>query len=101
MSARPQLSEEFSAGPARLRVDVIGGEPREHVLDDLSFLDYRLAHVTISSAITLDEPDVTWYPDGEKAVRADGRGVTFSGPWPPGPIQKVIVALLALRMEAL
>jgi hypothetical protein len=26
--------------------------------------------------------------------------MTFSGPWPAGPIQKVIVTMLALRMEA-
>jgi hypothetical protein len=100
MNARPQLTEEFTVGPARLRVDVIGGEPREHVLDDLAFLDYRLAHVSISPVPTLPEPDITWYPDGEQSVRAEGRGVTFRGPWAPGPLQKVIVALLALRMEA-
>ena len=47
MTRTPQLVEEFSAGAARLRVDVIGGEPREHVLDDLSFLEYRLADVRI------------------------------------------------------
>ena len=48
MTSTPTLTEEFSCGAARLRVDVLGGAPREHVLDDLSFLDYRLAHVTIS-----------------------------------------------------
>ena len=37
-----QLSEEFSSGGARLRFDVHGSKPREHVLDDLSFLAYRL-----------------------------------------------------------
>jgi hypothetical protein len=99
MTATPQLTEEFACGAARLRVDVIGGEPREHVLDDLSFLDYRLAHVTISPTVTLPDPDITWHQDGDKAVRYDGRRVTFTGPWPAGPIQKVIVALLALRME--
>jgi hypothetical protein len=48
MNDQPQLTEEFSAGAARLRVDVHGGEPREHVLDDLTFLNYRLADVRIS-----------------------------------------------------
>jgi hypothetical protein len=100
MNAKPQLTEEFSAGAARLRVDVIGGEPREHVLDDLSFLNYRLADVRISPEITLGDPDIVWNQDGDKAVTYDGRCVTFTGPWPAGPIQKVIVAVLALRMEA-
>jgi hypothetical protein len=94
-----RLSEEFSAGDARLRVDVLGGEPREHVLDDLHFLDYRLADVRISPEVTLPEPDIVWQQEGEKDVRYDGRSVTFTGPWPAGPLQKVIVAVLALRME--
>jgi len=100
MKRQLQLTEEMSAGAARLRVDVYGGEPREHVLDDLSFLNYRLADVRISPEVTLAEPDIVWDQDGEKTVTYDGRVVRFSGPWPAGPIQKVIVAVLALRMEA-
>lgn len=94
-----RLSEEMSAGPARLRVDVYGGEPRAHVLDDLNFLNYRLADVRISPAVTVPEPDIVWYQDGPKDVCYDGRIFIFSGPWPAGPIQKVIVTMLALRME--
>jgi len=100
MNAKLQLTEEFSAGAARLRVDVYGGEPREHVLDDLTFLNYRLADVRISPEVTLADADIAWNQDGDKAVSYDGRVVTFTGDWPAGPIQKVIVAVLALRMEA-
>jgi hypothetical protein len=96
-----RLSEEMSAGPARLRIDVHGGAPREHVLDDMAFLDYRLADVRISPSVTLAEPDIVWHQDGPKAIDYDSGRMVFTGPWPPGPIQKVIVALLALRMEAL
>ncbi len=96
----PQLTEEMSAGTARLRVDVYGAEPREHVMDDLSFLNYRLAEVHISPQVTLGQPDIIWQQDGDKAVSYDGRTMTFTGPWPAGPIQKVVVAVLALRMEA-
>ena len=95
-----QLTEEFSAGAARLRVDVHGSAPRAHVLDDLTFLNYRLADVRISPQVTLTEPDIVWHQDGDKRVSYDGRVVTFTGDWPAGPIQKVIVAVLALRMEA-
>src|SRR5215207_3436787 len=99
MITSPTLSEEFSAGPARLRVDVFGAA-REHVLDDLSFLEYRLADVRISPGVRLDQPDIVWRQDGEKSVAYDGHTITFAGDWPAGPVQKVIVALLALRMEA-
>jgi hypothetical protein len=94
-----RLSEEFSAGAARLRVDVHGGEPRDHVLDDLNFLNYRLADVRISPQVTLADPDIVWHQEGQKDVTYDGRVVTFTGEWPAGPLQKVIVAVLALRME--
>jgi hypothetical protein len=100
MNERLQLSEEFSAETAHLRVDVYGTESREHVLDDLNFLNYRLADVRISPKVTLDQPDIVWRQGGEKSISYDGHTMKLDGPWPAGPIQKVIVAMLALRMEA-
>ena len=100
MNHQLQLSEEMSAGTARLRVDVHGSEPLEHVLEDMNFLNYRLADVRIAPAVTLAEPDIIWRQDGDKAIAYDGRVMHFTGPWPAGPIQKVIVTMLALRMEA-
>lgn len=87
-------------GPARLRVDYSGTEPRTQILEDLNFLNYRLADVRVSSQVTLAQPDIVWNQDAEKSVTYDGRAMTFSGPWPPGPLQKVVVTMLALRMEA-
>jgi hypothetical protein len=100
MNMQLRLSEEMSAGPARLRIDVYGGVAREHVLDDMTFLNYRLADVRIAERVSLSEPDIVWNQDGEKDVSYDGRSVTFRGAWPSGPVQKVVVAMLALRMEA-
>jgi hypothetical protein len=96
----PRLSEEMSAGPARLRIDVFGGEPIDHVLDDMNFLNYRLADVQISPEVTLPEPDIVWNREAPKRIEYDGRRMSLEGPWPAGPIQKVIVAMFALRMEA-
>jgi hypothetical protein len=100
VNERLQLSEEMSAGSARLRVDVYGREPRDHVLEDMNFLNYRLADVRLEPAPTLAQADIVWNQDGAKGIGYDGRVMTFTGPWPAGPIQKVIVAILALRMEA-
>jgi hypothetical protein len=100
MKTAPRLTEELSAGPARLRVDVFGSEPIDHVLEDMSFLDYRLADVRISPVVSLPEPDIVWDRDAAKAIAYDGQRMTFEGPWPAGPIQKVVVAMLALRMES-
>jgi hypothetical protein len=100
MAGPLRLSEEMSAGAARLRIDVFGGEPRDHVLEDMSFLNYRLADVRLEPETSLSQADITWDQDGEKAIWYDGRVMHFQGPWPAGPIQKVIVTMLALRMEA-
>ncbi len=97
----PQLSEEMSAGLARLRVDVIGTEVPDHVLEDMNFLNYRLADVRLEPEVTLGDPDIVWNRDAaEKSVRWDGRVMRFDGEWAAGPLQKVIVTVLALRMEA-
>ena len=100
MTSTLQLSEELAAGPARLRVDVYGPDYVEHVLDDTTFLQYRLADVRIEPRVTLGEPDIVWRQDDARAIDYDGQRMTFSGPWPAGPIQKVVVTMLALRMEA-
>ncbi|MCB2174469.1 MAG: hypothetical protein KQH57_01545 [Actinomycetales bacterium] len=99
MTSKLQLREQFSACGAPLRVDVYGSQPREHVLDDLTFLNYRLAEVVISPEITVDTPDIVWQMDGEKGVSYDGHTMTFTGDWPAGPLQKAIVTMLTLRME--
>ncbi len=95
-----QLSQEFVCGPARIRVDVHGPQPVDRVLVDMTFLDYRLADVRIAPEPTLPEPDIVWEQDADKDVGWDGRRMTFRGPWPAGPIQKVVVTMLALRLEA-
>jgi len=78
---------------------VSGSRPIEHVLDEMSFLNYRLANVRIQPEVSLREPDIAWLPDEDKGIEYDGRRMTFRGDWPAGPIQKVIVTMLALRME--
>jgi hypothetical protein len=99
MSEKIQLVEEMTCGPAKIRIDVLGDTTREHVLDDMSFMNYRLADVTLSQEPTLPTADIVIQPAGAKEISYDGRVMTFSGDWPAGPIQKAIVALLALKLE--
>jgi hypothetical protein len=57
--------------------------------------------VQLESEVTLSEPDLIWDRDSaEKSVTWDGRTMRFYGDWAEGPIQKAIVTVLALRMEA-
>ena len=98
VNAQLQLSEEMAAGPARVRIDIVGSQPREHVLDDMSFMNYRLADVTVGRP-TLPSPVIVIRQEGPKDVTYDGQVMTFTGDWPAGPIQKAIVTMLALRLE--
>ena len=94
-----QLTQEFVAGPARIRFDVVGSQPVDTALADKDFLDYRLADVRIETEPTLREADIVWERDAEKSIAYDGRRMTFRGDWASGPIQKVVVTMLALRLE--
>lgn len=95
-----QLSEEFSSGGTCLRVDVHGSKSRAHVLDELTFLAYRLASVEVESAITCPTPDVIWDEDiAVKGIRYDGQVLYLDGAWFQGEVQKVLVSMMALRME--
>ncbi len=96
-----QLTEEMSAGSARIRVDFLGSTVPEHVLGDMDFLNYRLAAVRLEPDVTRGDPDMIWNRDAsEKSVGWDGQTIRFDGDWAPGPLQKAIVTVLALRMEA-
>jgi hypothetical protein len=94
-----QLTQEFVAGPARIRFDVLGSQPVDTALADKDFLDYRLADVQIESEPTLRDADIVWERDADKSIAYDGRRMTFRGDWASGPIQKVVVTMLALRLE--
>jgi hypothetical protein len=94
------LSEELASGPASLRIDVRGGNSREHVLDETTFLRYRLADVHLRPELTRPEPDVVWNVDAEpKAIRYDDGRLVLDGAWAQGELNKVLVTMLALRME--
>ncbi|HMR64019.1 MAG TPA: hypothetical protein PKE64_08425 [Anaerolineae bacterium] len=95
-----QLSEEFSAGNARLRIDIYGSRPLAHVLDEMTFLNYRLAEVQISFQVTQPAPDVIWDQDRtSKSVRYEDRVLILEGDWFQGELQKALVSMLALKME--
>ena len=95
-----QLTQEFSAGTGRIRVDVHGSEPVDEVLGDTTFLDYRLAAVEINQESSLPAADIVWDRDAtEKAIGYTDGVMTLEGDWFQGELQKVVVAMLALRME--
>jgi hypothetical protein len=96
-----QLSEEMSAGPARIRIDIIGTDLPDRIVEDMNFLNYRLADVRREPEITLEGPDIVWNRDAPyTSVSWDGMRMHFDGEWAPGPLNKAMVTMLALRMES-
>jgi hypothetical protein len=96
----PLLSEEFASGEARLRVDVHGSEPLAHILDDMTFLNYRLASVEVVAEPTGVAPHVVWHRDvSQKSIHYEDQTLILGGNWFQGELQKIIVSALALQME--
>jgi hypothetical protein len=101
-----QLSQEMSSGAARLRIDVHGSEPCHHVLETMTFLNYRLANVTVEATVSRPKPDIVWYQRGAARNKTYAKNITFedgtltlSGEWHQGELQKVLVSMLAMKME--
>jgi hypothetical protein len=95
-----QLTEEFSCGEARLRIDVHGTQPLEHVLHEMTYLNYRLANVDVHAETTQAVPGLVWNQDtAPKAIRYQDGTLVLDGEWHQGELQKIAVSMLALEME--
>ena len=93
-------TEEITSGPARIRIDVQTAEPMEWVLDDTTFLDYRLAKVERTRDVAGEEIDLSWDRTiSEKSISFQDNQVLLSGDWAQGELQKILVSLLARRLE--
>jgi hypothetical protein len=95
-----QLSEELSCGDARLRIDVLGSRPLEHVLHEMTYLNYRLASVRVHPTVVEPKPAIVWHQDtAAKGIRYEDDTLVLDGEWYQGELQKIVVSMLALRME--
>lgn len=96
----PTFTTEFTSGPARLRVDVEGGDERERLLEDLTFLNYRLADVKVEEDVRSAQPHVLWYPErAEKDIRYQDGQLILTGDWAEGELQKILVSALAMQLD--
>ena len=97
-----EFRQEIFSGAGVLRVDVIEKEPgREQILDEMTFLNYRLAEVQFRSEIKKSRPDVIWNREKDtKAIRYDDGQLFLDGEWEQGELNKIMVAMLAYQMDA-
>jgi len=70
------------------------------VLEDTTFLDYRLASVTRTKEVTTAKVDLAWdRTAAKKSIIFKDDQLTLTGDWAEGELQKILVILLARRME--
>jgi hypothetical protein len=100
VTAGTTFAEEVLSGPAALRIDIVGGAEREHVLDETTFLAYRLADVGLRPEVTRERPDVIWDAvAARKGIRYRDGQLFLEGPWAQGELNKIVVTMLAFQLE--
>ncbi len=88
------------SGDGVLRIDVFGAYNQEHVLDEMTFLNYRLASVQSRKEIQKSKPDIIWNrKKSNKAIRYKGGQLFLDGEWEQGELNKICVSMLAFEME--
>lgn len=95
------FSEEIFSGDGALRIDVETSKPMESVLEEMTFLNYRLAQVGFRKEPTKSAPDVVWKRDeAKKNISWDGSRLLLTGEWEQGELNKIMVSMLAYSMDA-
>lgn len=95
-----KFSAEISSGAASLRIDIFSEAKRDFLVEDDTFLNYRLAKVNISTDITKDKATIVWNVDKQpkNIVYKDGV-LTLDGNWEEGELNKIMVTMLANEMD--
>lgn len=94
------FTSEFRCADAAVRVDVIGGPERTVITEDSTFLNYRLAAVTVHSEPSKGRPDIIWnYERPKKAISYIGRQLVLDGFWEEGELNKILVSMLAMELN--
>ncbi len=95
-------SREFYSKEAHLRIDVESGQDYTPFLDemDMTFFCYRLADVRIAEKVERPQVDILWKPDKKtKDIRYQKGVLELDGEWYAGELQKILVSMLAMRLE--
>lgn len=94
------VREELLSGNAVLRIDAHGAGNTQSILDEMTFLNYRLASVQSRKDIRKPKPDIIIHMDmPEKAIRYQGGQLFLDGAWEQGELNKICVTMLAFEMD--
>ncbi|MDR0491643.1 MAG: hypothetical protein LBH28_10420 [Oscillospiraceae bacterium] len=93
-------SEQLSSNKAVIRFDVAGGPERSRLVEDDTFLNYRLGAVKVNKEITKEKPDIVWhYDEKEKSIDYINGQLILKSFWEEGELNKIMVTMLANEMD--
>jgi hypothetical protein len=95
-------STQFFSKEADLRFDVLSKADYSAFMRemDFTFLNYRLANVQVAEHVTRQHADILWKPDvAFKNIYYSEGTLKLDGAWYAGEIQKILVSMLAMRLE--
>lgn len=94
-------TEQINCDLVSIRMDVHSEPAVAQILEDMTFLNYRLGGATNQVGSALPAADVVWYKDeADKKIDFDGKAVTLRGEWFEGEIQRVLVSFIASKLFA-
>ncbi len=94
------LKEEMLSGDGVLSIEVHGNNVGDHVLDEMTFLNYRLASVDFRADVKKSRPDMIWNKDAKKkSIAYKDDQLILEGNWEQGELNKICVSMLALQMD--
>jgi len=92
-------TEQISCDVVTIRLDVHSEPAVLQVLEDMTFLNYRLGGAVNQQGSDKSSPDFIWYKDdAEKTIDFDGTTVRLWGEWFEGEVQRVLVSFIASRL---
>ena len=92
-------TEQITCDIVSIRIDVHSDPAVDKVLEDMSFLNYRLGGALNRAGSDLPAADFVWYKDEpEKTIAFDGKVVVLRGEWFEGEIQRIFVSFIASKL---
>jgi hypothetical protein len=94
-------TEQINCDVVSIRLDVHSKVLVEKVLEDMTFLNYRLGSATNQVGSQLPKADLIWYKDeGKKSIAYTNGVVELHGKWYEGEIQRILVSFIASKLFA-
>jgi len=95
------LSEELVSGNGVARIDVTGADDgMQTIVEDMTFLNYRLGSVQSRKEISKSNPDVILdLGKKDKDIRYKGSVLYLDGAWEQGELNKIFTTILAFEMD--